>query len=126
LVEPQLRALLRVAVYDRKQIADLTTWCYSVTITVEVMAVTKKARLGLYLEDERIRRQIKVAAAKRGISSTAYCAQAIKERLVRDGETADKADGNKKVLLGRMDSLRRKIGHVGVSTAELVKEGRRR
>jgi hypothetical protein len=90
------------------------------------MAVTKKARLGLYLEDERIRRQIKVAAAKRGISSTAYCAQAIKERLVRDGETADKADGNKKVLLGRMDSLRRKIGHVGVSTAELVKEGRRR
>ena len=88
--------------------------------------MTKKARLGLYLEDETIRRQIKVAAAKRGLSSTAYCAQAIKERLVRDGEITDKADDNKKALLTRMDSLKRKIGNVGISTAELIKEGRRR
>ena len=90
------------------------------------MAVTKKARLGLYLEDEIIRRQIKVAAAKRGMSSTAYCAQAIKERLVRDGEITDRADGNKKVLLARMDKLRQEIGHVGMSAAELIEEGRRR
>jgi len=95
-------------------------------MTVEVMAVTKKARLGLYLEDEVIRRQIKVAAAKRGMSTTAYCAQAIKERLVRDGEISDKADGNKKALLARMDRLRQEIGPVGMPTAELVEEGRRR
>ena len=88
--------------------------------------MTKKARLGLYLEDETIRRQIKVAAAKRGLSSTAYCAQAIKERLERDGEITDKADNNKKALLARMDNLKRKIGNVGISTAELIKEGRRR
>ncbi len=93
---------------------------------MEVMAVTKKARLGLYLEDEVIRRQIKVAAAKRGMSTTAYCAQAIKERLVRDGEISDKTDGNKKSLLARMDRLRREIGPVGMPTAELVEEGRRR
>jgi hypothetical protein len=93
---------------------------------VEVTAVTKKARLGLYLEDEVIRRQIKVAAAKRGMSSTAYCAQAIKERLVKDGEISDKADGNKKALLARMDRLRQEIGPVGMPTAELVEEGRRR
>ena len=90
------------------------------------MAVTKKARLGLYLEDEAIRRQIKVAAAKSGMSSTAYCAQAIKERLVKDGEISDKADGNKKALLARMDRLRQEIGPVGMLTAELVEEGRRR
>ncbi len=95
-------------------------------MTMEVMAVTKKARLGLYLEDEVIRRQIKVAAAKRGMSTTAYCAQAIKERLVRDGEISDKTDGNKKSLLARMDRLRREIGPVGMPTAELVEEGRRR
>ena len=95
-------------------------------MTVEVMAVTKKARLGLYLEDEVIRRQIKVAAAKRGMSTTAYCAQAIKERLVRDGEISDKADGNRKALLARMDRLRQEIGLVGTPTAELVEEGRRR
>ena len=88
--------------------------------------MTKKARLGLYLEDEVIRRQIKVAAAKRGMSTTAYCAQAIKERLVRDGEISDKADGNKKALLARMDRLRQEIGPVGMPTAELVEEGRRR
>jgi len=93
---------------------------------VEVMAVTKKARLGLYLEDEEIRRQIKVAAAKRGMSTTAYCAQAIKERLVKDGEISDRADGNKKALLARMDKLRQEIGRIGMPTAELVEEGRRR
>ena len=90
------------------------------------MAVTKKARLGLYLEDEAIRRQIKIAAAKRGMSTTAYCAQAIRERLVRDGEISDKIDGNKKALLARMDRLRRDIGPVGIPAAELVEEGRRR
>jgi len=90
------------------------------------MAVVKRARLGLYLEDEAIRRKIKVAAAKRGMSTTAYCTQAIKERLVRDGEISDKADETKKALLARMEHLRREIGPVGVSTAELVREGRRR
>ena len=88
--------------------------------------MTKKARLGLYLEDEAIRRQIKVAAAKRGMSTTAYCAQAIKERLLRDGEVTEKADRNKKVLLARMDRLRRDIGPIGMPAAELVEEGRRR
>jgi len=88
--------------------------------------VTKKARLGLYLKDEVIRRQIKVAAAKRGMSSTAYCTQAIRERLVRDGEITDKADENRKALLARMDTLRQEIGPVGMRTAELVEEGRRR
>lgn len=90
------------------------------------MTVTKRARLGLYLEDEVTRRQIKVAAAKRGLSTTAYCAQAIKERLVRDGEISDKPDGNKEALLVRIDRLRQDIGPVGMSTAELVEEGRRR
>ena len=88
--------------------------------------MTKKARLGLYLEDEAIRRQIKVAAAKRGMSTTAYCAQAIKERLLRDGEVTEKADRNKKVSLARMDRLRRDIGPIGMPAAELVEEGRRR
>jgi hypothetical protein len=93
---------------------------------VEVTAVTRKARLGLYLDGEVTRRQIKVAAAKRGMSTTAYCTQAIKERLVRDGEIVDKADANKKALVARMDRLREEIGFVGMPAAELVKGGRRR
>lgn len=88
--------------------------------------MTKKARLGLYLEDEIVRRQIKVAAAKRGMSTSAYCTQAIQERLVRDGEIIGKADGDRKALLARIDRLRQEIGPVGVPAAELAKAGRRR
>jgi len=88
--------------------------------------VTRKARLGLYLEDETMRRQIKVAAARRGMSSTAYCTEAIRDRLVTDGEIAGREPGARKMLLDRMDNLRQEIGRVGISAAELVAEGRRR
>ncbi len=89
--------------------------------------MANKARLGLYLKDEEIKRLIKVAAAKRGLTTTAYCAQAIEERLMRDGEISAKdVDENKMALLSRMDRLREEIGTIGVSTAELVEEGRRR
>ena len=88
--------------------------------------MTRKARLGLYLEDGEIKKQIKIAAAKRSISTTAYCAEAIRERLQRDGEMSDKVDGDRLALLSRMDKLRQEIGTVGITTAELVEEGRRR
>ena len=89
--------------------------------------MTKKARLGLYLEDEEVKKQIKVAAAKRGITATDYCAQAIEERLIRDGERSAKDRGKDEVaLLSRMDKLRQEIGPIGMSIAELVEEGRRR
>ena len=89
--------------------------------------MANKARLGLYLEDEEIKRQIKVAAAKRGMTATDYCAQAIEERLIRDGERSTKNEAQDKVaLLSRMDELRQEIGPIGMSTAEFVEEGRRR
>jgi hypothetical protein len=88
--------------------------------------MSRKARLGLYLEDDEIKKQIKIAAARRGISTTAYCAEAIRERLEKDGEIGHKATKDKLTLLARMDNLRREIGHVGMTTAELVAEGRRR
>ena len=88
--------------------------------------MTRKARLGLYLEDGEIKKQIKIAAAKKGTSTTAYCAEAIRERLQRDGEMSDKVDRDRLALLSRMDTLRREIGPVGTTTAELVEEGRRR
>ena len=89
--------------------------------------MANRARLGLYLKDEEIKRQIKVAAAKRGMTTTAYCTQAIEERLMRDGErSAGEVDRNKMALLSRMDKLRQEIGPIGAPTAELVEEGRRR
>ena len=90
--------------------------------------LVRKARLGLYLEDEEIKKKIKIAAANRGISSTSYCAEAIKERLIRDGEIISQPsqDERKKELLAKMDRLRQQIGPIGITTTELVKEGRRR
>jgi len=92
-----------------------------------VIEVANKTRLGLYLKDEEIKRQIKVAAARRGMTATDYCARAIEERLIKDGErSAEGEDKNKVALLSRMDKLRQEIGPTGISTAELVEEGRRR
>lgn len=94
--------------------------------------MAKKARLSLYLEDEEFKRQVKVAAAKRGLAVTDYCAEAIEERLIRDGErsmTRSKsrnANREKLALLARMDKLRQEIGPIGLRTSELVGEGRRR
>jgi len=88
--------------------------------------MTRKARLGLYLEDEEIKKHIKIAAARRGISTTAYCSEAIRERLQKDGEISDGINKERLALLARMDKLRLKIGYIGAKTAELVEEGRRR
>ena len=90
--------------------------------------MARKARLGLYLEGEEIKRQIKVAAAKRGMTATDYCARAIEERLVRDGERGKSGDRDtgRTAFLSRMDEFRQEIGPVGIPTAELVEEDRRR
>lgn len=94
--------------------------------------MAKKARLSLYLEDEAFKRQVKVAAAKKGVAVTDYCAEAIEERLVRDGERSPgqrrsrHASTERLETLARMDRLRHDIGPIGLRTSELVEEGRRR
>ena len=94
--------------------------------------MTKKARLSLYLQDEEFKRQVKIAAAKRGLAVTDYCAEAIEERLIREGERSmaksrsRNANKERLALLTRMDKLTQEIGPIGSRTAELVEEGRRR
>jgi hypothetical protein len=86
--------------------------------------MVKKTRLGLYLENEDVKKQIKIAAARRGLSTTAYCVQAIEERLRKDGGLNREA--GKKTMLTHMDRFRKEVGALGTTAAELVKEGRRR
>ncbi len=88
--------------------------------------MAKKARLGLYLEDEELKTQIKIAAARKGVSTTAYCAEAIKEKLVRESKISEEERERRKALLARMDELSAEIGPIGVTASELIKEGRRR
>lgn len=105
----------------------MTTRRLTLKLKSEVIELTKKARLGLYLKNEETKKQIKVAAAKRGMTTTDYCAQAIEERLIRDGERCAKDEGeDRAALLSRIDKLRQEIGAIGIPTAELVQEGRRR
>ncbi len=94
--------------------------------------MVKKARISLYLDDEEFKRQIKVAAARRGVAITEYCAEAIEERLIKDKERSIaecKSETFKKEraeLAARMDRIREQIGPIGVKTWELVEDGRRR
>jgi hypothetical protein len=103
---------------------QLTTWWFRLNINEGMKDMAKKARINLYFEDEVIKKQIKIAAAKRGISTTAYCAGAIQERLQRDGEKGNEASNNRLALLVHMDNLRREMGCIDMTTAELVAEGR--
>ena len=86
----------------------------------------KKARLGLYLDDEELKKQVKIAAASRGVSVTTYCADAIKERLKKEGWISVEEIERRKAVLDRMDELSKQIGPIGARASELVKEGRRR
>jgi hypothetical protein len=86
--------------------------------------MSKKARLGLYLENEDVKKRVKIAAAKRGLSTTTYCVRAIKDQLRRDGEVSD--DTDKTTLLARIDKRRKEIGLLGMTARELVETGRRK
>jgi hypothetical protein len=93
---------------------------------LEVAEMAKKARLGLYLTDEEMKRRIKVAAARKGLSTTAYCEEAIREHLLKEGEIVDDENLKRRAFIARIEELRREIGPLGILAAELVKEGRRR
>ena len=90
-----------------------------------------KARLSLYLRDEKLRRQIKIAATKRGMSISDYCMKAIERQLLEDGEVSIReaytSSKEYKASLGdRIEKLRREVGPIDVSVSEFIKEGRRR
>jgi hypothetical protein len=88
--------------------------------------MAKKARLGIYLEDEEMKKQIKIAAAKKGISATDYCEEAIKEKLQREDKLSNEEITRRKAILARIEELREKIGPIGLPVSELIEEGRRR
>jgi hypothetical protein len=51
------------------------------------------ARINIYVPDPALRRQVKAAAARRDLSISDYCLQAITAQLVRDGEQGSVAAG---------------------------------
>ncbi len=84
-------------------------------------------RLNIYLDEPELRQKIKIAAAQRGVSASAYCLDAIRAKLATDGLAPGDDDRMKRrqEAARRLDAFRARIGPIGVPVSELVREGRR-
>jgi hypothetical protein len=91
---------------------------------IGVIVMGKKPRLGLYYENELIKKRIEYASARRGISTTAYCTKAIEESLVRDGELGTPEE--RKKFIAEVDKQREILGPLGIPTSEVTRDPRRR
>jgi len=91
------------------------------------MSETAQVRVNIYLDDPVLKRQIKVAAANQGISLSAYCVDAIREKLTRARSRAiATSELQQKETAAALDRLRTEIGPIGISVRELIDEGRKR
>lgn len=87
---------------------------------------TSYPRLNIYL-DRGLRTQIKLAAARRGITASAYCVEAIRQKLASDGLASNRESLAERrwAAAHEMDALREEVGPIGVPVSELIAEGRR-
>lgn len=95
--------------------------CYSAG-----MADPTPVRVNIYLEDPDMKREIKIAAANRGVTLSAYCVEAIRQKLGRDGSEGTRESSRKSRFAAEaLDRLRAEIGPIGIPIRELIDEGRR-
>jgi len=86
-----------------------------------------QVRVNIYLDDPDLKREIKIAAANCGVTQSAYCVEAIRQRLERE-RSAEPAAGSRqrsRDVAKALDQLRAEIGPVGISVRDLIDEGRR-
>ena len=83
-------------------------------------------RVNIYLDDPALKREIKVAAARQGVSLSAYCVEAIQEKLSTTRSVGIvESELEQRDAAAALDRLRAEIGPVGISVRELIDEGRR-
>ena len=83
----------------------------------------ERARINIYLDSPETRGRIRVAAARRGMSISAYCAEAIRRQL--EGETEEPDRERMLRAARRMDRNRLRTGRIGIPVSELIREGRK-
>lgn len=84
-------------------------------------------RLNIYLDGPDLREKIRIAAARRGVTLSAYCLEAIRHRLAEDGLLpASEAKIEARAAAQALDRLRSQIGPIGMPVRDLIAEGRRR
>lgn len=87
-------------------------------------------RINIYLDDPELRTRIKIAAAHKGMTISAYCVEAIRKRMedetFDENATAQKSNTlSPRLAAQALDDLRQSIGRIGVPVSELIAEGRR-
>jgi hypothetical protein len=86
-----------------------------------------QVRVNIYLDDPDLKREIKIAAANEGVTLSAYCVEAIQQRLAREqSQTRPEAKPYTRAVAQAMDRLRGQIGPIGIPVRELIDEGRER
>jgi uncharacterized protein (DUF1778 family) len=91
------------------------------------MSASTYPRLNIYLDDPNLREQIKMAAVRHGTTLSAYCLEAIRQRLAAEGfVTTSEIEADPQAAARALDRLRSQIGPIGVPVRDLVAEGRRR
>ncbi len=82
-----------------------------------------RARLNIYLDDPALQEKIKIAAARRHMSLSAYALLALRRQLAADGLLP--SEESPEEAARALDELRARVGPVGIPVAELIEEGRR-
>ncbi|MBI2323131.1 MAG: hypothetical protein HYU88_13810 [Chloroflexi bacterium] len=88
------------------------------------MAPISYPRVNIYLGEPGLREAIQVAAARQGMTISAYCLEAI--RCMADEGLLPAGEADRLAAATALDRLRRQIGPIGVPVRRLVAEGRRR
>jgi len=83
-------------------------------------------RLNIYLDDPELGTEVKIAAARRGLTVSAFCVRAIRRELAVMGYRELEGYETPEAAALAMDRLREQIGPIGVSVRELIEEGRYR
>jgi hypothetical protein len=89
------------------------------------MAAATHPRLNIYVGTPRLREHVRMAAARAQTSVSAYCEEAIRRRLVEDGELEPTRDSARDAAR-ELDRQRQIRGPIGVPVSELIADGRRR
>ncbi|NPV69247.1 MAG: hypothetical protein HPY55_01200 [Firmicutes bacterium] len=84
---------------------------------------TRRQKLSIYIDDAELRRRAKVAAARRDMSLSQFCEEAVREKIDLE-EGVDRIAGAIRAAQ-RMDERRARIGRLGLSARDLIDEGRR-
>ena len=82
-------------------------------------------RLNIYLDRPGLRETIKVAAARRGVTVSAFCLEAIRRRLTEEGYLPSSEMTTAQAAAKSLDDLRHQIGPIGLPVRDLIAAGRR-